>query len=115
MESTPASPLVLPPALTYLIAREFDRARARRGAGAGVSTARLDGLLRDAVRFLLASGATLAEAQAAVRDVCEAAHAWRADPELRTLLGELEARARDYAAAPHAAAPDLDQRNSRGA
>ena len=97
MESSQPTPLVLPPALTYLIARAFDRARVRRGTD--VATTRLDGLLQDTVRYLVESGATPAEVEAAIRDVCEGADACRADPELRLLLGELEARAHAFAAA----------------
>jgi hypothetical protein len=97
MEAPGPAPLVLPPALTYLIARAFDRAHARRGTGA--AAARLDGLLRDAARYLVASGATPAEVEAAIRDVCAGAGALQADAELRLLLGELEARAHAFAAA----------------
>lgn len=95
MEPSTPGPLVLPAALTYLIARAVDTVRVRRGAG--LSTARLDGLLRDAVRHLAESGATVAEVHAAVRDVCEAASAGHADPDLHDALGELEARARAFA------------------
>ena len=103
MESPRGTPLVLPAALTYLLARAFDAARSRPGRAA--PTARLDGLLRDAVRYLLAAGATLAEVEAAIRDVCEAADAWRADPELRAALGEAEGRARAFAATAAAEPP----------
>jgi hypothetical protein len=61
-------------------------------------------MMRDAVRYLLATGASLAEVEAAIRDVCEAAESWRADPELRARLGEVEGRARAFAAAAAAAA-----------
>ena len=97
MEAFRPAPLVLPPALTELIARGFARARAHRGTGA--AAARVDGLLRDAVRYLIASGGTPAEIESAIRDVCQAADTWRADPELRPLLGEIEARAHAFAAA----------------
>ena len=96
MEPSRATPLVLPAALTYMLARAFDAARARPGRA--TTAARLDGLLRDAVRYLLASGATLPEVEAAIRDVCEAADAWRADPALRATLVEVEGRARAFAA-----------------
>ena len=96
MEPPRGTPLILPAAMTYLLARAFDAARVRREGAA--TAARLDRLLRDAVRHLLAAGATLAEVETAIRDVCEAADAWRADPELRAKLGELEGRARAFAA-----------------
>jgi hypothetical protein len=96
MEPPRGTPLILPAAMTYLLARAFDAARVRPGGAA--PTARLDSLLRDAVRYLFAAGATLPEVEAAIRDVCEAADAWRADPELRAKLGELEGRARAFAA-----------------
>jgi hypothetical protein len=97
MEPPRSTPIVLPVALTYLLARAFDAAHLRPGRAA--RTARLDGLLRDTVRYLLAAGATLAEVEAAIRDVCEAADAWRTDPEFRAALGEVEGRARAFAAA----------------
>jgi hypothetical protein len=95
MQPSGATPLVLPATLTYLIARAVDSTRVRRRAG--VSTSRLDGLLRDTVRYLAGAGASLPEVHAAVRDVCEAASAALADPELQVALGEVEARACTFA------------------
>ena len=97
MESPHSTPLVLPAAMTYLLARAFEAARGRPERAA--PTARLDRVMRDAVRHLRAAGATDAEVEAAIRDVCEAADPWRADPALGGMLGEVEGRAHAYAAA----------------
>lgn len=97
-----ATALVLPPALTYLLARGVANAdrRLSRGDAAGdaASVARVAGLLRDAARALHSRGATPDETREALRDAVEAVAASFTAPGLRAALDEAVAVALD---APH--------------